>query len=358
MMKTRRHARMALAARLLPALAVALPPASPAALEAAELVEVRKIWDRAPHNAFTDLLRFQGRWLCVFREGEAHGSPDGAVRVIASGDGADWESAALIRLTPQGFRQLKPKVLPHGSYMDLRDPKVCVTPEGRLMLTSGLTYNDRRNWQSLAWFSDDGKTWGDPALVAEPQYWLWRVTWHEGTAYGVGRIATERIPRLYRSRDGRRFEVVVKDADFFPHVPGPSEGTIRFLADDTALCLLRLNRVAGSKTDHGHLGTARPPYTRWTWRDLGARIGGPNLIALPDGRLVAAVRLYDGKQRTALCWIEPRAGRLREFLTLPSGGDTSYAGLVHHDGLLWVSYYSSHESKTSIYLAKVRIPRE
>jgi len=51
------------------------------------LVEVRKIWDRAPHNAFTDLIRFQGRWVCVFREGAGHRSHDGRVRVIASADG-------------------------------------------------------------------------------------------------------------------------------------------------------------------------------------------------------------------------------------------------------------------------------
>ena len=45
-------------------------------------------------------------------------------------------------------------------------------------------------------------------------------------------------------------------------------------------------------------------------------------------------------------------------LTLPSGGDTSYPGLVWHDGLLWMSYYSSHEGKSAIYLAKVKLPLE
>ena len=40
-----------------------------------------------------------------------------------------------------------------------------------------------------------------------------------------------------------------------------------------------------------------------------------------------------------------------------SGGDTSYPGLVWHDGLLWMSYYSSHEGKTSIYLARIRLPQ-
>ena len=325
-----------------------------AAESEAELVEVRKIWDKAPHNAFTDLIRFKGTWFCVFREGEGHASPDGALRVITSSDGADWESSALIRLTQQDFSDLKPKIPPQGPCMDLRDPKLCIAPNGQLMLNSGLAYNDRRNMQSLAWCSDDGKNWGEAVLIGEPDYWLWRVTWHKGVAYGVGRIASERIPRLYRSEDGRHFEVAVKDRAFFPHVPGASEATIRFLADDTALCLLRLNRVPGCKTVHGHLGVARPPYTQWKWENLGAQIGGPNLIQLPDKRLVAGVRLYDGKQRTGLCWIED--GKLNEFLTLPSGGDTSYPGLVCHEGLLWVSYYSSHEDKTSIYLAKVKLP--
>jgi hypothetical protein len=38
-----------------------------------------------------------------------------------------------------------------------------------------------------------------------------------------------------------------------------------------------------------------------------------------------------------------------------SGGDSSYAGLLWHNGLLWISYYSSHSGKTSIYLAKAKI---
>jgi hypothetical protein len=42
-------------------------------------------------------------------------------------------------------------------------------------------------------------------------------------------------------------------------------------------------------------------------------------------------------------------------LLLPSGGDNSYPGLVLHDGKLWVSYYSSHEGKTSIYLAEIEL---
>ena len=49
-----------------------------------KLLDVRKIWDEAPHNAFTDLVHFKGRFFCVFREGEGHVSPDGALRVIVA----------------------------------------------------------------------------------------------------------------------------------------------------------------------------------------------------------------------------------------------------------------------------------
>ena len=52
------------------------------------------------------------------------------------------------------------------------------------------------------------------------------------------------------------------------------------------------------------------------------------------------------------------AGGYEPVLTFPSSGDNSYPGFVWHDGLLWMSYYSSHEGKTSIYLAKIKVPLE
>jgi len=38
-----------------------------------EVVEVKKIWDKAPHNAFTDLTRFKDQWYLAFREAASHG---------------------------------------------------------------------------------------------------------------------------------------------------------------------------------------------------------------------------------------------------------------------------------------------
>ena len=42
-------------------------------------------------------------------------------------------------------------------------------------------------------------------------------------------------------------------------------------------------------------------------------------------------------------------------LRLPSGGDNSYPGFVWYKDRLWTSYYSSHEGKTSVYLAKIAL---
>jgi hypothetical protein len=304
-----------------------------------ELVDCRKIWDAAPHNAFTDLTRFRREWFCVFREGEKHVSPDGTVRVLVSRDGSRWSTAARLR----------------SSRGDLRDPKIIVTPQKGLMLIAAvaLTEPASARHQTLAWFSRDGREWGQPVAIGEPDLWLWRGTWTGRTFYGLGYSTTgEDYVRLYRSPDGRRFETLVPRLQ---DQQSPNESSLVFQPDGTALCLLRRDGKPGT----GLLGLAKPPYRDWEWKDLGVKIGGPHLLRLDQGRYLAAVRLYDDRVRTALAWVDPKSGRLTEALTLPSGGDTSYAGLVWHQRMLWVSYYSSHEGKTAIYLARVRLsPRK
>ncbi|MBE3135482.1 MAG: exo-alpha-sialidase, partial [Acidobacteria bacterium] len=242
----------------------------------AERVDLHMIWNAAPHNAFTDLVRLKDRWFCVFREGAGHISHDGKLRVITSADGDTWASAALLGAP--------------GELPDLRDPKITVTPDGRLMLTgaAALRTTSPSRHQTYAWFSSDGKDWTAPVAIGEPDVWLWRVTWHKGVAWGVGYgTAGADFVRLYRSTDGRRFEAVVKR--LFDQ-GSPNEASLVFLDDDTCLCLLRRD----GKPNTAMLGTARPPYTAWTWKDLGVQIGGPRLIRLTDGRLVAAGRRYDG----------------------------------------------------------------
>jgi len=309
-----------------------------AAAEEATIVDVQKIWDEAPHNAFTDLIRYKDHWYCVFREGQGHVSPDGALRVLRSEDGKTWTSAALVT----------------SETGDLRDAKITITPDNKLMLAgaSALHPPSEIRHQSLVWFSDDGTNWSEPVEVGDPNFWLWRITWRKGTAYGIGYATGKDAPRmirLYRSTDGRTFETLVPNLFDEGY---PNETSMIFLPDETALCVLRRDGTPNEAL----LGKAQPPYTEWTWQGLGKRVGGPHALQLPDGRIVVAGGDYPGGATTRLWWLDPKESTLEEIVKLPSGGDTSYPGLVWHDGLLWVSYYSSHEGKTSIYLARVKLP--
>jgi hypothetical protein len=300
------------------------------------LVFLEKIWARAPHNAMTDLVRFRDGWVCVFREGTDHVSPDGRIRVLSSRDGSDWSSTAELSMP--------------GA--DLRDPKITETPSGKLMLNAAAAYPESAplRHQSYAWFSADGREWSTPQKIGDGNYWIWRVKWLEGIAYAFA-YSTVDSPsvRLYSSPNGRDYALL---ADRLFVQDSPNEASLTFENDGTGLCLLR--RDAGAAT--AQLGLSLFPYTKWAWKDLGVRIGGPHLLALPDGRVVAAVRRYGDCPWTSLNWVDAKEGKLTEFLALPSGGDTSYAGLCRFEDRLWVSYYSSHEGKASIYLAKVRLP--
>jgi hypothetical protein len=135
-------------------------------------------------------------------------------------------------------------------------------------------------------------------------------------------------------------------------VPGhPNETTLRFMPDGEMVALVR--REGGNT--FGWIGRSLAPYKEWTWKETKHRLGGPNFIRLPDGKLWAAGREYPGGAKTVVAKMTA-AGDYEPVLTLKSSGDNSYPGLVWHDGLLWMSFYSSHEGKTSIYLAKIKLP--
>jgi hypothetical protein len=108
------------------------------------------------------------------------------------------------------------------------------------------------------------------------------------------------------------------------------------------------------------VGWSAPPYSDWNWTKQSVFVGGPNFIVLPGGEMVGG-----GRWMTAPGADSARTGlgpmtldRYEPQLALPSGGDNSYPGFVFHDGMLWVMYYSSHESNTAIYLAKVRVAQK
>ena len=101
------------------------------------------------------------------------------------------------------------------------------------------------------------------------------------------------------------------------------------------------------------IGTSFHPYTEWNWTDTGIQNGGPNFIEIPDKGLWSSGRFYSEEKNTTI-FARMTRNSCEPVVTFLSGGDNSYAGMVWHENLLWMSYYSSHEDKTSIYLAKIR----
>ena len=308
----------------------------------AKLRDVACVWDRSEHAGMTDLVRWRGAFFLVFRDGETHiGGRDGVVFVLRSQDGQEWERVAVLKREGR----------------DLRDPKLSVAPDGRLMMSMAADLIEgRRAVHRLCHvsFSQDGNSWTPlvPMLLdgGADGEWLWRVSWHEGTAWS---LAYSQPPdrenlrlRLLNSRDGRSWRHVI-DLD----VPDwPNESMASVLPDGRMLALIR--REKGDQK--GWVGRADPPYTDWSYIPTACRFGGPHFLRLPDGRLIAAGRgLETGEEKTHLAALTEDS--YAPLLTLPSGGDTSYPGLVWHEDLLWVSYYSSHDGSSRIYMARAEI---
>jgi len=316
----------------------------------ARLISVQKIWDQAPHNAFTGLTRFQDQWFCVFREGENHASLDGNLRLISSFDGKTWESAGLFSS-------------PHPHLTDMRDGKVGIAPDGQLMLIgAAAVHGECKERQSYSWLSRDGFSWCDPTAVGEKDVWMWDFAHNENKVYSVGygmpgTAQAHSGVRLYNSNDGIHFEVTatIRQEETADSNAMRASETALLFHQNQGIALSRREFWNGMGRAKALLGTASAPYHDWTWNELDFHIGGPALLALPDGRIIAGGRKPVPQSHTALWEVDIASGKLHELITLPSANDSSYPGLTWHENVLWVSYYSSHEGKSDIYLAKLEI---
>jgi hypothetical protein len=309
----------------------------------AELVSVEKIWDKAPHNGATDITRFQNLFYCCFREADSATKGEGVIHTLISATGKVWVDN--VTLNEPG--------------LDLRDPKLIVTPdEKRLYLLCGgdsATLGRQTRYAT----SMDGKVWTPLQKLLAKGDWLWRATINPadkrfyGASFNIhpssGGPAPEKEWSLktYASTDGSVWQL-----SSLMNVPGqPGETTLRFLKDGTALALIA--RQGGDRK--GVIGTAKAPYREWTYAATGLPLGGPNFIELPDGKLIAGSRGFGATPGAHMVLFAMTPTSLTPILELPSGGDCSYPGLYWHDDLLHVTYYSSHEGKPAIYYARVKV---
>ncbi|MDA3048640.1 hypothetical protein [Campylobacter sp. JMF_08 NE1] len=312
---------------------------------------VSKIYDSEKHCAFTSIVKFNNQYHIAFREAESHifdkdGEARGGIRIITSKNGEKWEPLTFIK--KDGY--------------DLRDPKLSVTPDGRLMLLcGGSVYINKKRISMIPQisFSKNGIDFSDIRPLSlnfqnKTSYdWLWRVTWKDNVGYGVvysldSQRPVFRTASLVKTIDGINYEEVVNFN--IPDCPG--EATIRFLQDNRMVLVITYGLPNDGK--HGFFGISNPPYTNWKFKSIGMKLGGPDLIVCDDMLILGTRSSFLPNSFKTLLLSGDINGNFKEKIFLPSGGDTSYPGFLIEGNELWCCYYSSHETKlASIYLAKI-----
>lgn len=311
-----------------------------------------KIYGDGAHNAFTDLAHWHGAYYVCFRHAASHMSMDGEIRVMRSVDLKTWEPCATL-----------------DTFGDDRDPHFtaddsalyCYFGTWDLVHKTDHGLPDRGCVRSYFSKTTDGANWSPVQGVYEPGWWLWRVRSHDGLLYSAAYTACRPSPaaretRLLRSRDGLEWELVstvtkehkAGEADLF----FPPEGGVWLLSrtgDDKGTSLWFRSNTAmteWSETDTDTLVHA-PVFGKWT------------------GGFVVAGRAKAEKGYVMRVW-QVVNDRLAELITLPSGGDTSYPGLIVEPAekadlppTLLVSWYSQHENEpgnkrsASVYVGRI-----
>jgi len=292
------------------------------------------IWDKAPHNAFTTLESFDGYLYCAFREATNHKSYDGKIRIIRSKDTQKWESVALISIGNE----------------DLRDPKLIVN-NGKIILL--IVSRTKSKHYSYTYSSFDGMKWS--LLEKANDTWRWSATLWDNFIYSVGYSGNDRSGQIYKSGDGKKWTSVKRG--LFPNVNNlPNETKLFITPNNKMVALVRQERG----NQNAIIGIAEAPYSDWTWRDLGIRMGSPSGIVLNENEILACVRLYNHPVCLSLVKINITDASYKEIATLPSGGDTGYADIVKFNNQYYISYYSSKNrlKKAVIYLTKLNISQD
>ncbi len=321
------------------------------------IVSVRRVFDDGPHNAFTDLCRFQGRYYLTFRNcPDGHGvHPTSSIIVMSSKDAESWE---------QVHRFNVPK-------RDVRDPHFLIFRD-KLFVYSGTWYcgdgspkqRDMNELLGYAAWTPDGGTWHSPIMLEGTYgHYVWRAATYGGKAYLCARrkrafvktdSRAERDPLVESAMLASGDGLIWKKTALFQEQYG-DETAFLFEKDGSVLAVAR---SGGGR--NAQICRSRPPYQQWHRKDLDRYIGGPLLVNWNNRTLVGGRKTLTGKPVTSLYWLLD--DQLHEFAELPSGGDTSYPGFIAlSDTRALVSYYSSHERNesgktlTAIYLAELLV---
>ena len=318
---------------------------------------LRRVFDEGPHNAFTDLCRFDGAFYLAFRTcPDGHSvHPTSQIVVLRSEDTRDWEEVHRF----------------HVDLRDVRDPHFLVFQDKLFVYTgawfcgesSPKSYEINEHLGFAVW-SADGRNWTGPIMLEGTYgHYVWRAAAHGEKADLCGRRKRWFVPTASREERDALIESALLESDdglvwrkrgLFQETYG-DETAFLFEPDGS---ILAVARSGGGR--NAQICRSEAPYETFTRTDLDRYIGGPLVARWGDRYLVAGRKTMNSPAVTAFYWLVDDA--LEEFATLPSSGDNSYPGFVAlDDDHALISYYSSHERDdagrtiTAIYLADLVI---
>jgi len=300
-------------------------------------VVITKICDKVPHNAYTDLIKFNGTYYCAYSE-EYSSSMDtaeamGNIEIIRSKTGKKWERVALIQ----------------KKGMNLCNPRLSITPDRQIMIIMDGTASP------LVSFSDKkGNVFSDPEAVninttiLSGKKRLWKVTWFRGTGYALFYKSDSKSNKLslLRTIDGKNFEMVTKlEADGLLN-----ESTLRFDQKGTMYALI--SQDDGDKK--GILGKSDWPYTDWSYTKMNNIPNRFNFTIVNKSIVVVAPGLFMPELHTGILVVNKNRS-LEEIIKLPLVKDACFPGILTEPSNLLVSCCSAHEGKPAIYMVEVPI---
>lgn len=308
-------------------------------LHAQDLVkplEVRQVFANGKHNAFTAMRRFKGELYLAFRAGDGHNSPTADVLVLRSKDGKEWQ---------QTFKFDVAK--------DDRDPQMVVTDQRLFLYCPSMNGKELTTWLM---YTDDGQKWSDAVKIYEPQFILWKPCIHDGVFYSTAHKKDEtsggkgREVHFVKSADGVKWEKVstIRAGNW------ESETTLYFEPNHHVVAFLR--QKYGSP--QAQVLESDPPYAEWKARPAGVpHFSGHSVHVFKGVTYLLSRFTKPGKEGFGSMIYTFADGKLTPYCELPAGGDCAYLEAVEDVENMLVSYYSTHEGTTNIYLAVVPLVR-
>ncbi|GMW01420.1 MAG: hypothetical protein AMXMBFR84_25570 [Candidatus Hydrogenedentota bacterium] len=307
------------------------------------------------HNAFTDLVYWKGQYYLGFRHGESHASGDGEIRILRSDDLKAWSPCGRIKTLGDDR---------DAHFAPTEDTLYLYFGTWDLLHTDGPELVERKSVKSFVTSTTDGEKWSKPVGIYKAGWWVWRVRYHDGKFYGLAYTAVRPKPEvretlLLVSDNGAAFSLVssiTKDRL-------PTESDMLFEADGSISVVTRMEDTV----NEAFLFRSNPERTSWTGSTLGQVIHSPVVVRWSDRVFVSGRGKSNGGFNTSL-W-EIKDGKANLLLTLPSGGDTSYPGLIPDPSAeggstprFFVSWYSQHEtrsedrpSESDIYVGQITV---